>query len=128
MGVSKEDISGSLRERIASGEWEPGDKLPSSRALASEYGAARGTAADAIHLLAQDGLVELKNKSAAVVLAPSDGGQTPEARLTDALEELVALQDDAKELERLAHDVAERLAAVLSKVERSVRLASRRQN
>ncbi|PXY34211.1 hypothetical protein BAY59_01225 [Prauserella coralliicola] len=117
MGATRDDIAGPLRERIAAGDLKPGDKLPSFRALANQHGAARGTASEAVHLLEREGLVEIRDKSAAVVLAPREAGRTPEARLTDTRADLVALQQDAKDLERRAHDLAERLSAALARLE-----------
>ncbi|WP_202234927.1 GntR family transcriptional regulator [Actinacidiphila reveromycinica] len=46
-----------LRSAIQSGELRPGDRLPSERVLADQYGAARNTAREAVRLLAEEGLV-----------------------------------------------------------------------
>lgn len=46
-----------LRAAIQSGEFPPGAKLPSERALAAQYNVARNTAREAIRLLADEGLV-----------------------------------------------------------------------
>jgi GntR family transcriptional regulator len=46
-----------LRDEISEGVWPPGGRLPSERALASEYGIARNTARESARLLAQEGLV-----------------------------------------------------------------------
>ncbi|MDT0475045.1 GntR family transcriptional regulator [Streptomyces sp. DSM 41014] len=50
-------IADALRSAIESGELRAGDKLPSERALAEQYGAARNTAREAVRLLAEQGLV-----------------------------------------------------------------------
>jgi len=46
-----------LRQRITSGEWAAGDKLPTLSDLESEYGVARVTARQAVGLLEEEGLV-----------------------------------------------------------------------
>jgi GntR family transcriptional regulator len=50
-------LAQALRAKIESGELQPGDMLPSERQLAAEFGIARNTAAEAIRLLAESGLV-----------------------------------------------------------------------
>lgn len=63
-------IAHSLRSAIARGELSPGDKLPSERALAEQYGAARNTAREAIRLLAEEGLVTAQHGRGVFVRAP----------------------------------------------------------
>jgi GntR family transcriptional regulator len=63
-------IAEELRRQIESGEWRPGDKLPSERALAETYGAARNTAREAIRILAEQGLVTAKHGSGVFVREP----------------------------------------------------------
>lgn len=46
-----------LRSEIEAGKLRPGDKLPSERVLADQHGIARNTAAEAIRILAESGLV-----------------------------------------------------------------------
>ncbi|MDQ2874939.1 MAG: winged helix-turn-helix domain-containing protein [Actinomycetota bacterium] len=48
-----------LRSRIRSGELEPNRPLPSYTTLVQEYGVARGTAAKAVRLLVDEGLVRI---------------------------------------------------------------------
>lgn len=50
-------IARRLRESIESGAYQPGDKLPSERVLATEHNAARNTAREAIAQLRREGLV-----------------------------------------------------------------------
>ena len=50
-------IAQQLRDAIASGEFGPGDRLPSERELATEHGVARNTAREAIAQLRREGLV-----------------------------------------------------------------------
>ncbi len=48
-----------LRGKIAAGELEPDRPLPSLVTLMQEYGVARGTAAKAVKVLVDDGLVRI---------------------------------------------------------------------
>ncbi|WP_435974983.1 GntR family transcriptional regulator [Streptomyces sp. Qhu_M48] len=63
-------IAEDLRTAIESGRLSPGDKLPSERALAEQYGAARNTAREAIRLLAEQGLVTARHGRGVFVREP----------------------------------------------------------
>ncbi|SFF54212.1 GntR family transcriptional regulator [Actinacidiphila alni] len=63
-------IAQALRTAIERGELSAGAKLPSERALAEEYGAARNTAREAIRLLAEQGLVTAKHGRGVFVREP----------------------------------------------------------
>jgi GntR family transcriptional regulator len=63
-------IAEELRKRIERGELAAGDKLPSERALAEEYGAARNTAREAVRILAEQGLVTAKHGKGVFVRQP----------------------------------------------------------
>jgi len=52
------NIEGSLRERIAAGEWSATGRLPAERDLAAEYGVARNTMRRAVEAIANDGTIE----------------------------------------------------------------------
>lgn len=52
-------IAAILRGRIESGEYQPGQRLPSINTLMQEYGVAHLTANKALRLLATEGLAEL---------------------------------------------------------------------
>src|SRR2546430_3827104 len=45
-----------MREKISSGEWQPGDLIPSERELGEQYGISRMTARQAITELVNEGL------------------------------------------------------------------------
>lgn len=49
-------IATDLRERINSGELQPGDALPSINRIAPEWGCAKTTAAKALNVLKAEGL------------------------------------------------------------------------
>lgn len=63
-------IAEDLRRQIETGELRSGDKLPSERVLAEQYGAARNTAREAIRLLAEQGLVTAKHGKGVFVREP----------------------------------------------------------
>jgi DNA-binding GntR family transcriptional regulator len=52
-------VEADLRRRIAAGEWQRGQALPSVPKLAEEYHVARATVSRAIRALADDGLVQV---------------------------------------------------------------------
>jgi DNA-binding FadR family transcriptional regulator len=51
-------IEGSLRKRIAAGEWSATGRLPAERELAAQYGVARNTVRRAVEAIAHDGTIE----------------------------------------------------------------------
>ena len=51
-------IEGSLRRRIAAGEWSSTGRLPAERDLAVQYGVARNTVRRAVEAIAHDGMIE----------------------------------------------------------------------
>ena len=51
------NIEGSLRDRIAAGEWSSSGRLPAERDLAAEYGVARNTVRRAVKVIANEGTV-----------------------------------------------------------------------
>ncbi|MFJ4784431.1 GntR family transcriptional regulator [Streptomyces sp. NPDC088794] len=63
-------IAEELRAAVQAGRLAPGDKLPSERALAQQYGAARNTAREAIRILAEEGLVTARHGSGVFVREP----------------------------------------------------------
>ncbi|MGH3737258.1 MAG: GntR family transcriptional regulator [Micromonosporaceae bacterium] len=55
------EVADALRSKIAAGEYEPGDQLPSEAKLQTEYDVSRITARSAIDLLRQEGLVVVEH-------------------------------------------------------------------
>lgn len=111
-------VADQLRDRILSGAYQPGDKLPSTRDLAGTFGVARNTANDALRLLAHEGLVDIKDKSRAVVLSPDEATKTPDDRLADARTELLGIQAAVAETQSQLAELAERVSVALSKLGR----------
>ncbi|RSM39626.1 GntR family transcriptional regulator [Amycolatopsis balhimycina DSM 5908] len=60
-------IADELRGRIARGDLPPGARVPSTRRLATDHGVAMATAAKALALLGQEGLVHAEPRSGTVV-------------------------------------------------------------
>ncbi|WP_406341430.1 GntR family transcriptional regulator [Streptomyces sp. NBC_00648] len=52
-----QQIADDLRQAIRTGTYEPGEKLPSQRTLAMQYGAARNTVDEALGILSREGLI-----------------------------------------------------------------------
>jgi DNA-binding GntR family transcriptional regulator len=56
-----------LRQRIAHGELEPGDQVPTEKQLMEQYDISRGTARRAVDQLVYEGLVEIRRPSGTFV-------------------------------------------------------------
>ncbi|GIH99658.1 TetR/AcrR family transcriptional regulator C-terminal domain-containing protein [Planobispora takensis] len=64
-------IAAEIRRRIADGELAPGDRVPSTRRIAREWGVALATATRALAKLSQEGVVQARPRAGTVV-APRD--------------------------------------------------------
>ena len=129
-----EQVAGALRDAILSGEYAPGDSLPTERALAAELGVNRSSVREALRHLEGWGLVTIRHGAGAKVadflataglqllpflLAP--GGRLDPALLRDLLELRVVLlgwtaaqaarRADPAEVEALAETLTELEAA-----------------
>lgn len=58
-----------LRERISGGQWPPGSVLPSQQELAAEFGVSVMTLRQALQLLADDGLIQVRHGRGTFVAA-----------------------------------------------------------
>lgn len=63
-------IRADIEERIRSGDWPPGHRLPTEHALLADYGCARMTVSKAMGALAAAGLIERRNKAGSFVAHP----------------------------------------------------------
>lgn len=63
-------ILGDIEQRILSGEWPPGFRLPFEIDLAAQYGCSRMTANKVLTQLARAGLIERRKKSGSFVSQP----------------------------------------------------------
>jgi GntR family transcriptional regulator len=87
-----EQIANGLRAELVAGDFGPGDKLPTVRALAIDLGVHHNTVAQAYRQLADEGWLELKRHRGAMVLArhhAANRAESPE-RFTRPLKELLA--------------------------------------
>jgi len=67
-------VASVLRRRIASGEWQPGDRLPALDALVEEFRVGRVTVRHALDLLADEGLIarHRDRRGSSVIAHPLD--------------------------------------------------------
>ncbi|MFL9658718.1 GntR family transcriptional regulator [Streptomyces sp. PB17] len=80
-----------VRDKIRSGRWTAGTKLPSTRELADEYGVAPGTVQRALTELRTAGLVySHQGRGSFVTETASDATEDATARALKRLEEQVA--------------------------------------
>ena len=87
-----EQIANGLRTELVSGQFAPGEKLPTVRTLAINLGVHHNTVAEAYRQLANEGWLELKRHRGAIVRdrdRPRVGPDSME-RFTRPLRELVA--------------------------------------
>src|SRR6516165_3470327 len=87
-----EQITNGLRAELVSGQFDPGDKLPTVRTLAIDLGVHHNTVAEAYRQLANEGWLELKRHHGAMVRERRLPRAGPEAkeRFARPLRELVA--------------------------------------
>ncbi|MFC8230955.1 TetR/AcrR family transcriptional regulator C-terminal domain-containing protein [Streptomyces sp. NPDC057287] len=64
-------IAAEIRRRVEQGELAPGESVPSTRAIAREWGVALATATKALTHLRLEGIVETKPRTGTVVAAPA---------------------------------------------------------
>ncbi len=85
-----------LREKITSGVFEAGDKLPTENALIDEYGVSRITVRQALQALSEDGLIERKQGRGTLVAARKSRKKrfTGTIHLTGSLDELIEMGMD----------------------------------
>ena len=89
MTTKTERVTARLRAEIEAGRWGPGEKLPSQRALAREYGTHPAAISDAMRRLRGEGL--LVGGEAATT--SSLGGNRPSPRLPGARTRAAAERD-----------------------------------
>ncbi len=76
-----------LREKIASGEWKPGDMVPSERELSEQYHISRMTARQALRELAIEGILRRE---------PGRGTFVAEPKIEHGLTRLTGFTEDMK--------------------------------
>jgi DNA-binding transcriptional regulator YhcF (GntR family) len=73
MAAPYAEIVADIKRRIAEGRLRPGDRVPSTRQLARDRGVALATAAKALALLAQEGVVVAEPRVGTIVAEPRGG-------------------------------------------------------
>ena len=86
------EIYDALRQRIVSGAWEPGHKLPSEHELARSFGCARMTVSKALGALAEQRLITRRRRAGTTVNAPR--AQESVLEIHDIEAELLAAGSD----------------------------------
>lgn len=74
-------VAAGIREKIASGEYEPGARLPSERELVDAYGVSRPTIREAIGLLRSEGSVTVEHGRGVFVKPPRQVERLSRSRL-----------------------------------------------
>jgi GntR family transcriptional repressor for pyruvate dehydrogenase complex len=84
---TREDLAALLAKKISSGEYKPGDLLPSERALAEEYGLSRSMVREALRTLVERRMIDVM---------PGRGSVVREATVADAVERLIEIFDHTR--------------------------------
>lgn len=110
-GKPYEQVAKLLKQRIASGEFAVGDRLPTNRELAEEYGVAPNTIANALGLLRRERIIVSQQGRGTFVRAipqderpsdePSPDFELVMRQLDQFQEELRAMGDRLQKLEKL---------------------------
>ncbi len=66
-------IAADLRAKIGDGQYQPGSKLPSNKAMAAEYSTSTETVRRSLRLLTDEGLVQSHSTLGTFVLRPPTG-------------------------------------------------------
>jgi DNA-binding FadR family transcriptional regulator len=106
-----EQAAESLRERVVTGEWPVGTKLPGETTLARELGVGRSTVREAIRALAGAGMLESRQGAGVFVLAaervPTWDQRLRQAAVADVFEVRALLEPEAARLAALRRDEAD---------------------
>lgn len=84
-----EVIADELRQQIQRGDYEPGDRLPSVRELASAHAVGNMTAAQALRVLESEGFLVSKDRRGFFVQPPEEWGVVVERPTIEALAQQV---------------------------------------
>ncbi|MDS9467439.1 FadR/GntR family transcriptional regulator [Paracoccus sp. MBLB3053] len=112
-------VRDALRRQIQSGEYKPGDRLPSESRLTQDFGVSRTVVREAIAALRADGIVEPKQGAGVFVLPAAETSlpfrEVDTARVSSIIEILelrTALEGDAAALAALRHSPAQEEAII----------------
>jgi len=90
-----EQLAEKLRDQIVKGELKLGQKLPTEREIAAQYGVSRNVVREAVRTLANDGLVQARQGSGVYV---ADGASRA---LSDSIELAITLGDATRKFGHL---------------------------
>jgi GntR family transcriptional repressor for pyruvate dehydrogenase complex len=114
-------VSAAVLERIRSGEFGPGDRLPTEKMLMEEYGVGRNSVREAVQALVTLGLVEVRpGRGATVIGIESENALDPETLAALLKEEAV---DDLCAFRRLLEAETSACAAVRATDEQIAEIA-----
>ena len=105
---SREDLATLLTQKISTGEFSPGELLPSERALSEAYGLSRSMVREALRTLSERRLIDVQ---------PGRGSRVREATVADAVERLIEIFDHSRVTPRYlieARSMIETTAAALA--------------
>lgn len=86
------EVLDSLRAQITSGQYKPGDRLPSEARLTEEYGVSRTVVREAVAALRADGLVDPQRGAGVFVIEPQPVAAAPFSDVdTDRLSSMLEL-------------------------------------
>jgi GntR family transcriptional regulator len=105
-------VADQLRQAITSGAYAPGERLPSRRQLAREYGIAPMTLGSALNVLREEGLIAIAHGSGVYVLEPSERPKTTTAGSPRVGE----LEADVADLRRQVAALSQQVADIYSRI------------
>ncbi|MFD5873268.1 TetR/AcrR family transcriptional regulator C-terminal domain-containing protein [Streptomyces sp. NPDC060322] len=102
-------IAAEIRRRVEQGELAPGDRVPSTRGIAREWGVALATATKALTHLRLEGIVETKPRAGTVVATPTTParGRRPAPSTTTSPAPPAELDLSLDRIVRTAVDIAD---------------------
>ena len=107
---SYQQLVEAVQRKIASGEWKPGDKLPTVRAMSAATGLAAGTVRHAYEALVREGAVDMAQGRGTFVRAGETGAGSRQKQAMAAIE---AMLQRLEELEFTPREVSMYLSLAL---------------
>lgn len=102
-----QNIADDIRQKIQSGEWKPGQKLPGERELCTHYGVARGTLKAAFAELHRQGLIRQLPGSGTYAESRPDKEGYLEQQADHLVDYLISRKLSESEIIRLGKSVIE---------------------
>ena len=134
-------VAQAIRDRVASGEWRPGERLPGNRQLATMFGVSMGSIREAISILSAEGMIRsraglgtfITNDPPLPTSPPVAPAVEAKARLYDRaqIEELLEAREILESqiaglaASRATPDHIKRLTAIVERMQESAREPAR---